>query len=418
MPDNVVIIGGGLAGAKAAETLREHEFGGSVVIVAHEDELPYERPPLSKGVLLGEKEPATAYVHDEAWYADHRVELRRGLTATGIDREAQRVLLDDGSDLGYDALLIATGARPRPLRVPGGDLPGVHLLRTMADSRSLLARFREQPRVAVVGAGWIGLEAAAAARHHGCEVTIIEPSPSPLHAVIGPGLGAVFTRLHGEHGVALLLEQGVERVTGDGGVTGVVTSTGAEVAADLVVVGVGVRPNTEIADAAGLEVDDGIRVDAGMRSSDPHVFAAGDVARWDNPTLGYPVRVEHWATALDTGPIAARAILGEHVDNDLLPFFFSDQYDLGLEYVGHVRQENSADVIVRGDLDRREFVALWVQSERVLAGLAVNVWDTVEPIKALIRSRAHLDRSRLGDPDVPLDELAVEATRSGPRHTS
>jgi len=407
MPETVVIIGGGLAAARAAETLREHEFGGTVVIVAAEDELPYERPPLSKGVLLGKDGAETAYVHEADWYDEHAVELRRGVAATAIDREARSVTLSDGSSLSYDALLVATGARPRPLEVPGADLAGVHLLRTMADSAALLARLREQPRVVVVGAGWIGLEVAAAARTHGCEVDVVEPARAPLLGVLGPELGDVFRRLHEDHGVRFHLGEGVAEILGSTGVTGVRTSAGQDLAADLVVVGVGVVPNVELAEAAGLEVDDGILVDAAMRSSDPVVFAAGDVARWENPTLGYRVRVEHWATAYTTGPIAARAILGEAVDNDVLPFFFSDQYDLGLEYVGHVRRDAAAEVVVRGDLDGREFVAFWVDEDgRVLAGLAVNVWDTVEPVKALIRSGVQVPRDRLADAGIPLTELA------------
>ncbi len=410
LPENVVIIGGGLAGARAAETLREHGFGGSVRIVAAEDELPYERPPLSKGVLLGKDEPATAYVHDEDWYAANDVLLHRGVAATAIERAGHRVTLADGTELPYDALLLATGSRPRTLDLPGAGLDGVVTLRTMSDSTGLLARLRGRPRVVVVGAGWIGLEVAAAAREHGCEVTVLEPAPSPLHAVLGPGMGGVFRRLHEEHGVVLRFEDGVAELLGSARVEGVRTRSGLEVPADLVVVGVGAVPNSELADAAGLEVDDGVRVDSVMRSSDPDIYAAGDVARWDNPTLGYPVRVEHWATALNTGPIAARAILGEHVDNDVLPYFFSDQYDLGLEYVGHVPHENQADVVVRGDFEGREFVAFWLQSERVLAALAVNVWDTVEPVKALIRSRVHLARARLADAGVPLEDLARDAT--------
>ncbi len=409
MAENVVIVGGGLAGTRAAETLREHGFEGAVLIVAQEDELPYDRPPLSKGVLLGADPPESAYLHDEDWYAAQRIEVRRGLSATSLDLAGRRVGFDDGSAAAYDRLLIATGSRPRPLPVPGADLDAVTMLRTLADSRDLLARLGEQPRVVVVGAGWIGLEVAAAARQHGCEVTVVEPAPSPLHAVLGPGLGGVFTRLHEEHGVGFRFGEGVERVLGESRAAGVLTSSGVELPANLVVVGVGVRPNTELAEGGGLAVDNGILVDAMMRTSDPRVFAAGDVARWDNPTLGYPVRVEHWATAYDTGPIAALAMLGEHVDNDVLPFFYSDQYDLGLEYVGHVRSESSADVVVRGDLGAREFVAFWVESGRVLAGLAVNVWDTVEPVKALIRSRRHVDPARLADPAVPLEEVAGPA---------
>ena len=333
--------------------------------------------------------------------------LRRGTVVTGIDQATRRLTLADGGDVGYGRLLIATGARPRPLEVPGADLAGVHTLRTMADSRALLERFRATPEVVVVGAGWIGLEVAAAAREHGCPVTVVEPAPSPLHSVLGPGLGGVFTRLHEEHGVAFRFGESVERIVGEGAVAEVVTSGGAGLPAQVVVVGIGVVPNTEIAAGSSLEIDDGIRVDPAMRTADPHIWAAGDVARWDNPVLGYPVRVEHWATANDTGPIAARSMLGDPVENDVLPFFFSDQYDLGLEYVGHVPAESAADVVVRGDLEGREFVAFWTEGGRVLAALAVNVWDTTGPVKQLIRTRAHVPAERLADPGIPLEDLAT-----------
>ncbi len=406
MPENFVIVGGGLAGARAAETIREHS-SGSVTILAGEDELPYERPPLSKSVLLGSDEAESAVLHDEDWYAANRVTLRRGAVVTGIDQAARRLSLADGGEVSYGRLLIATGARPRQLEVPGADLAGVHTLRTMADSRALLERLRAQPEVVVVGAGWIGLEVAAAAREHGCPVTVVEPDPSPLHRLLGPGLGGVFTRLHEEHGVTFRFGESVERLVGEGAVAEVVTSAGEGIPAQVVVVGIGVVANTEVADGTDLEIDDGILVDPAMRTADPHIWAAGDVARWDNPTLGYPVRVEHWATANDTGPIAARSMVGDPVDNDVLPFFFSDQYDLGLEYVGHVRAESAADVVIRGDLDGREFVALWTESGRVLAGLAVNVWDTTGPVKALIRSRAQVPVKRLADPGIPLEDLAA-----------
>lgn len=404
-----VIVGASVAGARAAETLREEGFTGRVVLIGDEEELPYERPPLSKGVLLGDDEPGSATLHERAWYDEHSVELRLGAAVTGLDRDRHEVELADGDRVGYDKLLLATGSRVRRLDVAGADLDGVRYLRTRADALRLKELLERQPRVVVVGAGWIGLETAAAARHHGCEVTVVEPRPGPLHGVLGPEMSEVFAALHRDHGVDLRLGRGLAELRGEGqSVRAAVTDDATEIPADLVIVGVGVAPNTGLAEGAGLDVDNGVLVDSTLRTVDPDVFAAGDIARWHHPLFGGHVRVEHWANANDGGPAAARAMLGQEAVYDSVPFFFSDQYDLGMEYCGYVAPGASAEVVVRGDRDAREFVAFWVDgSDRVLAGMNVNVWDVQDDIQELIRSGRPVDRARLADPGSALAEVVA-----------
>ncbi|MGH8827389.1 MAG: NAD(P)/FAD-dependent oxidoreductase [Jiangellaceae bacterium] len=398
-----VLVGGGLAAGRAAETLRAEGFDGRVVIVAGEDALPYERPPLSKGILLGADDPSVAFVHDQQWYDDNADEVRTSTRAEVLDPVAHSLRLSDGTEVGYDKLLLATGSSVRRLRVPGAELDGVAYLRTLPESLALLDAVKRGVRVVVVGAGWIGLEVTAAARHHGCEVTVVEPQAVPLATVLGPEMGQVFADLHRAHDVQFHFGRQVAELRGaDGAVTTVVMDDGTELPADLVVVGIGVIPNVELAEGAGLPVDNGVLVDAALRTSDPDVFAVGDVARWEHPVLGRRVRVEHWANALDGGPVAARSMLGQEVSYDVLPFFYSDQYDLGLEYSGNVGPEGYDEVVVRGDLGAREFCAFWLRDGKVLAGMNVNVWDIQDDIRALVRSGATVDRAKLADPEVAL----------------
>ena len=402
-----VIVGGGLAGAKAAETLRAQGFDGPVVLVAGEDEVPYERPPLSKGYLLGTADRESPRVHPAAWYPEHDVDLRTGVRATNLDPAGHRLTLDTGEELGYAKLLLATGSSARRLPVPGADLDGVRYLRTFADSDRLLADLSGGgKRVVIVGAGWIGLEVAAAARHHGNDVTIVEPQPTPLHAVLGPEMGAVFAKLHRSNGVDLFTDTTVREFRGAGGrVTSVVTDGHAGLPADLVVVGVGATPNIELAAAAGLEVDNGVVTDHALRTSAPDVFAAGDVASSFHPLFGRYVRVEHWANALNGGPAAARSMLGQEVSYDRVPYFFTDQYDLGMEYSGLSSPGDT--VITRGNPDDGAFIAFWLRDGRVTAGMNVNVWDVTDPIQALIRARREVPVASLTDPDTPLERLAA-----------
>jgi 3-phenylpropionate/trans-cinnamate dioxygenase ferredoxin reductase subunit len=328
-----VIAGASLAGAKAAEMLRDEGFDGEIVLLGAETERPYERPPLSKGYLLGNDELDSVYVHPESWYAEHGVDLRTGVTITAIDRAASAVVTTGPEGTGtqrYDKLLLATGASPRRLDFPGSDRPEVLYLRTVADSQLLRAAFSPGTRVVVAGAGWIGLETTAAARSAGCEVTVLEPQPGALHDQLGPELGAVFAGLHRSHGVEFRFgERAAEFRPGL-----VITSGGAEVPADVLVIGVGALPNDAVAADAGLDVGNGVLTDATLRTSDENIFAAGDVANSFSPLLGHRVRVEHWANALNGGPAAARSMLGPPVEYDPVPYFYSDQYDLGMECAG------------------------------------------------------------------------------------
>jgi 3-phenylpropionate/trans-cinnamate dioxygenase ferredoxin reductase component len=408
-----VIIGAGLAGAKAAQTLREEDFDGRIVLIGAEPERPYERPPLSKGYLTDTADKATLYVHEEGWYAEHTVELLLGHRVTGLDRAAHQVELDSGARLDYSKVLIATGALPRRLTVPGADLDCVHHLRALQDSERLREAIRGGGRVVVVGAGWIGLETAAAARGYGCEVTVIEPQTVPLQAALGPDMGAFFAGVHRRHGVDLRLGRGVTELRGTGQVRAVLTDDGDEIPADVVIVGVGAQPCTELAEAAGLAVDNGILVDENLRSSDPDVFAAGDVANAFHPRYGARIRVEHWANALHGGPAAARSMLGHDVVDDRLPYFFTDQYEIGMEYAGWFPPGGYDTLITRGARDAAAFQVFWLANDRVVAGMHINQWDEgIAPIQELIRTGRPMDPRRLADPSVPLADAARPTSSS------
>ncbi len=398
-----VIVGASLAGAKAAEELRTQGFDGRLVLIGSEPERPYERPPLTKDYLRAESEREKAYVHEPDFYKERDIELMTDTTATGIDPGASRVTLDDGRELGYDRLLLATGAEPRRIPIAGADLDGVHYLRTLADCDVQRERLDTGGRAVVMGAGWIGSEFAASARQRGLEVTVISPTALPNQRIFGAEIGAFYRDVHAQHGIELALGEGVEAFEGDGAVARVRTTGGRLVECDFAVVGIGVSPRVELAREAGLEVDGGVLVDEKLETSVSNVFAAGDVASSWHPFYGERVRVEHWSNALNQGPAGARAMLGEPTSYDRIPYFFSDQYDVGMEYSGHAPQWDR--VVLRGDPATREFIAFWLRDGRVLAGMNVNVWDVTEPIKALVRSGAAIDRRRLADPDTPLDEL-------------
>jgi 3-phenylpropionate/trans-cinnamate dioxygenase ferredoxin reductase component len=399
-----VIAGGGLAGAKAAETLRDEGFGGRVVLIGAEQERPYERPPLSKDYLRGETEREKVHVHGEGFYADREIELLLGREAVALDVTKHEVTLDDGERVVYDRLLLATGAQPRTLAVPGADLEGVLTLRTVGDSDRLRERLDRGGAMVVVGAGWIGSEVAASARQKGVAVTVVDPAAVPLERVLGTEVGAIYRDVHADHGVRMLLGTGVEAFEGVSAVERVRLSDGRLIDCEVVVTGVGVTPRTRLAVRAGIPTDDGILVDEHLRTSTPDVFAAGDVANARHPRYGRPIRVEHWANALHQGPVAARAMLGLNASHDLVPYFFSDQYDVGMEYAGFAPEWDA--VVFRGDPSSREFIAFWMGGDRVLAGMNVNVWDVTDTIQRLIRDRVPVDARRLADPDVPLDDLA------------
>lgn len=406
-PETVVIVGGGLAGAKTAEALRSQGFGGSITLLAGESHLPYERPPLSKGYLAGKDAFDKAVVHPAQWYTEQNVDLRLATRATSVDAAGHEVHLADGSSLRYDKLVLATGSVPRRIPLPGADATGVLYLRTRDDSDTLRATFGDGRRLVIIGGGWIGLEVAAAARGAGTDVTVLEAADLPLLGVLGPELAQVFADLHRANGVDLRVGASVaEIVTTNGHASGVRLSDGEVLPADAVVVGVGVAPDVELAQSAGLDIDNGVLVDASLRTSDPDIYAVGDIANQDHPLLGQRVRVEHWANALKQPKTAAAALLGQDAQYADLPYFFSDQYDLGMEYLGYAPRGAYTRVVVRGDLPGREFVAFWLDADdRIKAVMNVNVWDVIDAVKPIITQGRPVDADQLADPQVPYSSL-------------
>jgi 3-phenylpropionate/trans-cinnamate dioxygenase ferredoxin reductase subunit len=400
-PRTFVIVGASLAGAKAAEALRNAGFEGQVVLIGEETHRPYERLPLSKNYLLDTAGRDKIYIHAEDWYDKHNIDLLLGTTVTAIHRDAHEVELSDGSRQHYDKLLLATGAVVR--RLPNTDQDGVFYLRRLEDFHRLDEVFSRHGRVVSIGGGWLGLEATAVARQRGCPVTMIEPGPRPLSRRFEPEIGDLFADLHRSHGVDVRLGVGLDEVRP--GPT-VVTKTGDEIAADAVIVGVGIIPATELAEAAGLEVVNGIRVTAELQTTrDPDIYAAGACMNADHPLYGRPLRNEYWANAVNGGAAAARSMLGQGEPYDRVPYFYSEQYDLRVEFSGWF-EPGKADVVYRGELASREFIAFWLDTEsRVLAGMNANVGDVTDPIQKMVRSRRGIDRTRLADPAVPLEDL-------------
>jgi 3-phenylpropionate/trans-cinnamate dioxygenase ferredoxin reductase component len=401
-----VILGASLAGAKAAQELRDRGFDGRIVLIGSEPERPYERPPLTKDYLRGESEREKVYVHPSGYYEEHEIELMSGATVAAIDPDAARVVLEGGRELAYDRLLLTTGAEPRRITVAGAELPGVCYLRTLADCDALRSRLPGGGSVAVVGAGWIGSEFAASARQLGLEVTVLDPLVVPNERVLGPEIGAFYRDVHIRHGVRMLLGRGVEAFEGDKAVQRIRADDGTVVECDFAVVGIGVVPRDSLARDAGLDVDNGIVVDERLATAAPNVWAAGDVANAWHPFYQRRIRVEHWANALNQGPAAARAMLGEDVSYDRIPYFYSDQFDVGMEYSGYA--EPGDEVVFRGDLEGGEFVAFWLREGRVLAGMNVNVWDVNQHVQELIRSRRQVDVRALTDTATPLESLLAE----------
>jgi 3-phenylpropionate/trans-cinnamate dioxygenase ferredoxin reductase subunit len=402
--DTFVIVGAGMAGGKAAETLREEGFDGRIVLVGAEPHRPYERPPLSKDYLRGESESPAWLQEDEGWYAANDVDLRASTVVQSIDAGAGAVVLAGGDRIDFDRLLIATGGEPRRLPVPGADLDGVHVLRTVEDSDTIRATFDAGGRLVIIGGGWIGCEVAASARQKGMDVTLIESLELPLLRVLGPELGAFYRDVHAGEGVDMQLGAGVEAIDGSGRAERVRLADGTAIDCAAVVVGIGVAPRTELVQEIA-RVDNGVLVDARLQTSADGIFACGDIANVEHPLFGQRVRVEHWANALEQGPAAARAMLGQDVSYDKVPYFFSDQFDVGMEYAG-LHDPGSDELVVRGDMGAREFIAFWLRGDRLVAGMNVNVWDVSDPIQELVRSGAPVDRARLADPDVPVAEVA------------
>ena len=401
-----VIVGAGLAGAKAAETLRNQGFDGRIVLIGDETARPYERPPLSKDYLRGEKGFEAAAVHEEGYCDAHGIELFTSTLAESIDPKTSEVVLSTGKRLSYDRLLLATGAAPRRLAIPGAELAGVHYLRRLEDADRLRQALRGKPRIVVIGSGWIGLEVAASARQLGAEVVLVGRAPLPLSRILGPEIGAVYRDLHAEHGVTQRFGVSPESFRGSSTVEEVRLSDGTTEHADLVVVGAGVTPRTGLAEQGGLAVVNGITVDEHLQASIPGVYAAGDVASAFHPRYGTHIRLEHWSAALNQGPVAAQNMLGQNSVYSRVPYFYSDQYDFGMEYRGWAPAWDR--VVFRGDPAGREFIAFWMHDGRVVAAMNANVWDASKSLAALVTRRRPVDAAYLADPERPLDDLAPQ----------
>jgi 3-phenylpropionate/trans-cinnamate dioxygenase ferredoxin reductase subunit len=402
-PRRFVIVGASLAGAKAAETLRKEGFEGSVALVGEEAERPYERPPLSKEYLRGEAGPEKLYVHADGFYEAQGIDLRLSSAVTSLDVGDQTVSLASGDRLGYDSLLLCTGARPRRLALPGAELPGVYYLRDMASSATLREAIKAAGRAVIVGAGWIGCEVAASARQLGAEVAIVEMAQLPLQKVLGPEMGQFYRDVHRDHGVEMHFGVAPEAVVGSDAAEGVRLADGRIVPGGIVIVGIGAEPRAELAMQGGLETGNGVLTDEYLETSRPGVFAAGDVANSFHPLFGERVRLEHWSAARNQGPAAARNMLGRHEPYTRVPYFYSDQYEVGMEYSGHAPSWD--EVIFRGDVEGREFIVFWVKDGRVAAGMNVNIWDVSGDISDLVASRRPVDTKKLSDPEVSLSSV-------------
>ena len=413
MTENFVIVGAGLAGATAAEALREEGFDGTLQLFGAEDHLPYIRPPLSKEYFAGKAERDSIFVHEPAWYSDHDIEIESRQSVVGLEVAKHTITLQDGRSVPFDRLLLATGAAPRRVEVEGAQARGIHTrgiyyLRTVDDSERIRAELAGGGRkVVVVGAGWIGLELGAAAREYGNDVTLIGRESIPLEGPLGPELGSMFRELHEAHGVRFELPSSIlSFAVADGRVTGVVTEAGT-LDADVVIVGVDAIPNTELAQAGGLALGNGILVDEHLKTSADDVFvadifAAGDVANAWHPVVGERMRNEHWANAIGTGKVAAASMLGKDAVFDEIPYFYTDQFDLGMEYSGYPPLTAGASVVYRGKRPEREFIAFWLADGKVVAGMNVNVWDVNETVQQLIRSQRVVDPARLVDESIDL----------------
>ena len=401
-----IIVGGGMAGAIAAQTLREEGFEGKITLLGQEPNAPYERPPLSKDYLQGKADRDSIFVHPEQWYAEHAVELSLDSAGASLHPASRTVSTATGGRLHYDKLLLATGSKPRRLDVPGADLDGVYYLRNVEDSDRLKIEFAQVNRAVIIGAGWIGLETASAARAAGLEITLLVSGDLPLQHVLGPEVAPIFAELHRSHGVDLRYKATATGLTGSHGrVTGVVLSDGTRIDADMIIVGIGAVPRTEIATDAGLKTDNGIVVDQHLRTSDPDIFAAGDIARTYNPRLGRHIRVEHWANARRQGVVAARAMLGQDAADVRPSYFFTDQYDLSMEYTGDIGPAGYDRVIFRRHANSNQMIVFWLHEQRVQAGMNINIWDVADDIEGLVQSPHPANPEDLANPAIPLASL-------------
>ena len=400
MAPTFVIVGASLAGASAATTLRQEGFDGKIVLIGAEPQWPYERPPLSKQYLRGDTPFDKTLVRPAIYYEQNRIETLLGLSVRRVTPSERTVELQTGRRIHYDRLLLATGVRNRRMSIPGLTLPGVLALRTVADCDALREEIRPGRRAAVIGMGFIGCEVAASLRQEGVEVVGVDPSPTPLFRVLGPQIGHVIARLHQEHGVETIFDESVATFEGDGRVQRVVTNRGRRIECDFAVVGIGVDPEVEFLAGSGIKTDDGVLVDEHCRSSVAQIYAAGDVANHHHPLLGRRVRVEHWQNAMQQGAAAARSMLGRLEAYDPVHWFWSDQYDVNLQYAGFAREWDQ--VVVRGKLEDPRFIAFYLNHGRIDAAVALNRSKDLRRAMPLIKARSVVDPNRLADEDVDL----------------
>ncbi len=403
MSETFVIIGAGHAGGEAAAALRARKFEGRIIILGDEAYVPYERPPLSKQLLSGELEPERLFLKPPAFYQDRDIEIRLDTRVEAIDPKAHSISLADGGALTYDKLLIATGSRVRELPIPGAGLRGVHYLRTIRDTLALRAELKPGVRLVIVGGGYIGLEVAAVARKIGASVAVLEMLPRLMMRVVGPEISQFYETLHRDNGVDIQLDVAVTAVEGEGRAELVSCGDGSALPADAVLIGVGVLPNVELAEAAGLDVDDGILVDEFAQTSDPDIFAAGDVANHPNSVLGERLRLESVHNAVAQAQCAARSMLGEKIAYAEVPWFWSDQYGIKLQMAG-VSHKGDV-VVVRGAPSSAKFSALYLRDGRVVAVNAVNHMRDFMAARRMIAAHAHPDPEKIADPEIPLKDL-------------
>ncbi|WP_308493426.1 NAD(P)/FAD-dependent oxidoreductase [Microbacterium terrisoli] len=401
----MVIVGAGLAGTGAAATLRKEGYTGRVVLISSDAAQPYDHVPLSKNHLRDEPGYHRLFLHDPAFYREQRIDLRLDTTVTAIDAAAHRIRTDGGGGVAYDKLLLATGSHNRPLELPGSDLDGIFSLRTLGEADRLKAALARARRLVVVGAGFVGCEVAASARQLGVDVTLVGSRELPMLHVLGPVGAAYYRDVHQAHGVHLCMPATASEFRGtDGRVRWVVLSDGTELPADVVVVGVGALPDVQLAEAAGIPVDDGILTDDTLATGVADVYAAGDVAAVPYRALGRRLRVEHFATALSQGPVAGRNMLGGNVPYGAVPFFFSDQYDVWMEYTGH--NTGDTDTVIRGDVADGRFVVFWLRGSQLVAAMNINIRGVPDIVTPLIAEGIPVDRAALVDPKTDLAYVA------------
>ncbi|HLS04444.1 MAG TPA: FAD/NAD(P)-binding oxidoreductase [Actinomycetales bacterium] len=433
----LVIVGGGHAGGRAAIALREAGYSGEITMLGNEECPPYERPGLSKGFLQGDESEDDLYLQSATWYDKNQITRRTGVTITDIDPQARSITFhigtSDATQLGhntgqlghttgsgdvqseqieYETLILATGSDPRPLELAGAASHNVCYLRSVEDSKRLKSELAAAKRVTIIGAGWIGLEVAAAARKANCDVAIINRDREPLLGPLGETLAKMFAELHREHGVILRNDTEVTRLIGtDERIAAIETDAGDQIATDLIVAGIGALPRLDLAKSAGLEIKDGgVLVDAQLRTSQPDIYAVGDIAAVYYEKYDRHIRLDHWASAMRQPDTLAAILCGHNTKYDALPYFFTDQFDLGCEYVGYVPPElrDEVEVVVRGDMRSRELIAFYVADHKIWAGMNVNIWDVSAEIEKLITDETRITRDELEDPSVSLSELAAK----------